>query len=136
VASRRHALAVGASTEISVTGRAPLSVGCRDNPAGVSGNELDPEAGNNNDVVQTCTRAPRLQLTKRTRKNLVRPGEAVAYSIVVRNAGGGVATQVRVCDTPSADLEIVRAPGAAQVSSDVPVGTSPCCAPARAARSG
>jgi hypothetical protein len=34
----------------------------------------------------------------------------------VRNVGRGPALRVRVCDRPSADLEIVRAPGAEQVS--------------------
>jgi uncharacterized repeat protein (TIGR01451 family) len=121
VANRRlecrvGALAVGQSTRIVLTGRAPLRTGCVTNPAGVSGNELDPNATNNNALAQTCTRAPRLRLTKRTRSDFVRPGQVVTYAIVVRNVGDGTATRVRVCDTPSADLEIVRAPGARQVS--------------------
>jgi uncharacterized repeat protein (TIGR01451 family) len=112
---RVGALAVGESTEISVSGRAPFRVGCRGNPAGVSGNETDPNATNNNDVARTCTRGPRLRLTKSTRRNVVRPGEVFAYRIVVRNVGGGPARSVRVCDMASPDLRIVRAPGAEQV---------------------
>ena len=121
VANRRlecrvGALASGQSTRITLTGRAPLRTGCVTNPAGVSGLELDPDATNNNATARTCTRAPRLQLTKSTRSTFVRPGELLAYRIVVRNNGGGTAVQVRVCDTPSADLVIVRAPGAEEVS--------------------
>jgi uncharacterized repeat protein (TIGR01451 family) len=112
-------LGVGDSTRIELTGRAPLREGCVTNPAGVSGNQIDTNAANNNDVAQTCTgaRAPGLGLTKSTRRDVVRPGEVFAYRIVVRNTGDGPARQVRVCDEPSADLEIVRAPGAEQVSS-------------------
>jgi uncharacterized repeat protein (TIGR01451 family) len=111
-------LAVGDSTRIELTGRAPFRQGCVTNPAGVSGNQIDTNATNNNDVAETCTgaQAPRLQLTKSTRRDVVRPGEVFAYRIVVRNPGDGPARQVRVCDEPSADLAIVRAPGAEQVS--------------------
>jgi uncharacterized repeat protein (TIGR01451 family) len=111
-------LGVGDSTRIELSGRAPLREGCVTNPAGVSGNQIDTNAANNNDVAQTCTgaRAPGLGLTKSTRRDVVRPGEVFAYRIVVRNTGDGPARQVRVCDEPSADLAIVRAPGAEQVS--------------------
>jgi uncharacterized repeat protein (TIGR01451 family) len=111
-------LGVGESTRIELTGRAAFRQGCVTNPAGVSGNEIDTNATNNNDVAQTCTgaRAPGLRLTKSTRRDVVRPGEVFAYRIVVRNTGDGPARQVRVCDEPSADLAIVRAPGAEQVS--------------------
>jgi uncharacterized repeat protein (TIGR01451 family) len=110
-------LAVGESTRIELSGRAPFRTGCVTNPAGVSGNELDPDATNNNDLAETCTRggAPQLRLTKSTRRDVVRPGEVFAYRIVVRNTGGAPARRVRVCDQPSADLVIVRAPGAEQV---------------------
>ena len=115
---RLGALAVGDSTGIVLTGRAPLRAGCDTNPAGVSGAELDHSAANNTDTAQTCTRsrAPALALTKRTARDVVRPGEVFAYSIVVRNRGNGPATDVEVCDRPSADLAIVRAPGADKVS--------------------
>jgi uncharacterized repeat protein (TIGR01451 family) len=110
-------LGVGESTEIVLSGRAPLRQGCVTNPAGVSGNEVDTDAANNNDLAETCTRgAPSLRLEKSTRRNVVRPGEVFAYRIVVRNTGGAPARQVRVCDQASADLAIVRAPGAEQVS--------------------
>jgi uncharacterized repeat protein (TIGR01451 family) len=111
-------LAVGASTRIELTGRAPFRQGCVTNPAGVSGNEIDTNATNNNSVAQTCTRgqAPQLRLAKSTRRNVVHPGEVFAYRIVVRNTGDAPARQARVCDEPSADLEIVSAPGAEEVS--------------------
>jgi uncharacterized repeat protein (TIGR01451 family) len=109
-------LAVGESTKIVITGRAPLQTGCVTNSAGVSGDELDPVAANNSDVLQTCSRAaPVLRLTKSTRARVVGAGELVAYRIVVRNVGSTAAKRVRVCDEASADLEIVRAPGAEQV---------------------
>jgi uncharacterized repeat protein (TIGR01451 family) len=63
-----------------------------------------------------CTRAPKLVLRKSAGRNVVHPGEVFSYRIVVRNVGRGPALRVRVCDQPSADLEIVRAPGAEQVS--------------------
>jgi uncharacterized repeat protein (TIGR01451 family) len=110
------ALAVGASKKIVVTGRAPLRTGCVTNTAGVSGNDLDTDATNNNALVKTCTRAPRLLLTKSTHSNVVRPTQVVPYRIVVRNVGAGTALLVEVCDEPSADLEIIGAPGAKQVS--------------------
>jgi uncharacterized repeat protein (TIGR01451 family) len=111
-------LGVGDSTRIELSGRAPFREGCVTNPAGVSGNEIDTDPTNNNDVAETCTgaRSPGLRLTKSTRRDVVRPGEVFAYRIVVRNTGDGPARQVRVCDEPSADLAIVRAPGAEQVS--------------------
>jgi uncharacterized repeat protein (TIGR01451 family) len=112
-------LGVGDSTRIELSGRAPFRQGCVTNPAGVSGNQIDTNATNNNDIAETCTRgqAPQLRLNKSTRRDVVRPGEVFAYRIVVRNPGDGPARQVRVCDEPSADLAIVRAPGAEQVSS-------------------
>jgi uncharacterized repeat protein (TIGR01451 family) len=111
-------LGVGESTEIELTGRAPFRQGCDTNPAGVSGGQIDTDATNNNDLAETCTRgqAPQLRLTKSTRRDVVRPGEVFAYRIVVRTTGSGPARRVRVCDTPSADLAIVRAPGADDVS--------------------
>jgi uncharacterized repeat protein (TIGR01451 family) len=111
-------LGVGESTRIELNGRAPLRQGCVTNPAGVSGNEIDTDPTNNNDTAETCTgaQAPQLGLTKSTRRDVVRPGEVFAYRIVVRNPGDGPATRVRVCDEPSADLTIVRAPGAEEVS--------------------
>jgi uncharacterized repeat protein (TIGR01451 family) len=110
-------LAVGDSTRIELSGRAPLRQGCVTNPAGVSGNEIDTDPTNNNDTAETCTggQAPQLGLTKSTRRNIVRAGEVFAYRIVVRNTGDGPARRVRVCDEPSADLTIVRAPGAEEV---------------------
>ena len=121
VANRRlecrvGALGVGHSTQIVLTGHAPLRTGCVTNSAGVSGNELDPNATNNNALVQTCTRAPSLRLTKSVGRKVVQPSQLVPYRIVVRNVGRGTALLVRVCDQPSADLEIIRAPGAVQVS--------------------
>jgi uncharacterized repeat protein (TIGR01451 family) len=112
-------LGVGESTRITLTGRAPLRSGCVTNPAGVSGTEWDLNTANNNDLAETCTRgqAPRLRLTKTTNRDVVRPGEVFAYRIVVRNTGTAAARQVEVCDQPSADLAIVRAPGADEVSS-------------------
>jgi len=109
-------LGVGQSTRILLTGRAPLRTGCVTNSAGVSGNELDPHASNNTALAPTCTSAPRLQLTKSTASKVVRPSELLSYRIVVRNVGQGTALVVRVCDQPSADLEIIRAPGAVQVT--------------------
>jgi uncharacterized repeat protein (TIGR01451 family) len=111
------ALGAGQSTRIILTGRAPLRTGCVTNSAGVSGNELDPHATNNTALVRTCARAPRLRLTKSTSTTVVAPGGAIFYRIVVRNFGKGSALLVRVCDRPSADLEITRAPAATQVSS-------------------
>jgi uncharacterized repeat protein (TIGR01451 family) len=111
-------LAVAQSTQIVLTGRAPTSkTAVRvTNTATVKGNEVDPVQTNNNATARTRTRAPTLRLTKSTRKSVVRPTEVVGYQIVVRNIGDGAARQVRVCDQPSADLEIIGAPGAEQVS--------------------
>ncbi len=111
-------LAVTQSTQIVLTGRAPTrKTAVRvTNTATVKGNEVDPVQTNNNATARTRTRVPTLRLTKSTRKNVVRPTEVVSYQIVVRNIGDGAARQVRVCDQPSADLEIIGAPGAKQIS--------------------
>jgi uncharacterized repeat protein (TIGR01451 family) len=110
------ALDPGESENVVVTGRAPFISRCVTNAALVTGDQIDSIATNNHASARVCTRAPRLALSKSTGRTVVRPGEVFSYRIVVRNVGRGPALRVEVCDRPSADLEIVRAPGAEQVS--------------------
>ncbi|HEY7524848.1 MAG TPA: DUF11 domain-containing protein, partial [Candidatus Limnocylindrales bacterium] len=111
------ALDAGESEEIVLTGVAPPVNHCIANAALVSGLEIDSTAENNHDSARLCLRPPKLELRKTTNRTVVRPGEVFSYRIVVRNTGNGAARRVRVCDRPSEDLEIVRAPGADEVSS-------------------
>jgi uncharacterized repeat protein (TIGR01451 family) len=52
-----------------------------------------------------------LALTKTSSPRVVRPGQAVSYTLQVTNSGEAQAVAVRVCDTPPAGMTVTSAPG-------------------------
>lgn len=56
-----------------------------------------------------------LRVTKRAAVGRARPGQAVAYRIVVRSSGGVAARGIRVCDLPGARVRLTSVPGARRV---------------------
>ncbi|MEW1552321.1 DUF11 domain-containing protein, partial [Streptomyces tsukubensis] len=82
-------LAVGASTTITLTGTAAEGISSITNTATVTGNEPDPNPGNNSDSVTTSvTGTPGLTIVKKQNgPATVKAGESVEYTITVTNTG-------------------------------------------------
>ena len=115
------ALAPGAARRITwrstVAGSAaPGSVVVRSN---VSSPVVDPVPANNPSAwtirltrPRPAPAEPKLTVIATTDRDTVRPGGEVRMTLLVRNAGPGAATAVRVCVPPPADAAFVSAPGA------------------------
>jgi uncharacterized repeat protein (TIGR01451 family) len=81
------------------------------NRATVRGALADRVSSNNTDRA-VATAGPRLVLRNTAARTSVRPGHAIAYTLVLRNAGPGTARRIVLCDTPGTGLHIARAPRA------------------------
>jgi uncharacterized repeat protein (TIGR01451 family) len=55
----------------------------------------------------------RLSIRKTAARTTVRPGQAIKYRVLVRNIGTATARSVRVCDTPSSGLAVLKVPDGA-----------------------
>ncbi|MFJ8230567.1 DUF6923 family protein [Streptomyces sp. NPDC094448] len=98
------ALAVGASTEITLTGTAAVGTTSIENTATVFGNDPDPDPGNNEDTT-TTTVSPSVDLAvAKTGPAEATAGGEVAYTITVTNNGPSPSTGWTVTDTIPADL--------------------------------
>jgi uncharacterized repeat protein (TIGR01451 family) len=105
------ALANGGTFTITLAGKAPSTNGtCVTNTASVTGNELDPNSGNNSSSVQTCT-TPAIKVVKSaniTSFNAV--GTVVTYSYLVTNSSTTqTLTSVSVTD-PMPGLSAINCP--------------------------
>jgi uncharacterized repeat protein (TIGR01451 family) len=87
-------LTLAVSTQATLADGTVLS-----NTANVSGNESDPNTGNDSDQeMTTVNRRADLQITKNASADTVKPGTGFTYSIEVTNGGPSVATWVVVND--------------------------------------
>jgi uncharacterized repeat protein (TIGR01451 family) len=85
---------------LAVSAQATLADGTvLSNTANVSGNETDPNTGNDSDQEwTTVNRQADLQITKNASVDTAKPGTGFTYSIEVTNGGSSVATWVVVSD--------------------------------------
>ncbi|MFJ7417255.1 DUF6923 family protein [Streptomyces uncialis] len=98
------ALAVGASTTITLTGTAAANVTRIVNTATVESEESDPDTGNNRDSA-TTTVAPSVDLAlTKSGPATVSAGESVSYTITVTNEGPSASTGWTVEDAVPAGL--------------------------------
>jgi uncharacterized repeat protein (TIGR01451 family) len=103
-------LASGANTTVTLTLTAN-QVGTVSNTASVTGDQEDPNGGNNSDTeTTTVSGVPAdLSITKSAQAGSVRLGEQIVYTITVVNAGPGEATDVQVTDPVPALTSFVSA---------------------------
>lgn len=107
-------LAAGGTAQVLVTAQATGS-GELANTATVTGDQEDPDPGNNEDrTTVTVAQAPQqaqpsydLQVSKRASDSRVTVGEPVTYRIVVSNSGPDAAPDVRVTDTLNVSGSVV-----------------------------
>jgi uncharacterized repeat protein (TIGR01451 family) len=106
-------LGVGESAEIAITADAPNTPStCFENEATVKGVEPDPESGNDDDSMRTCTTpAADLEISKSSDPEVVSQGGQVTYNLNVRNNGPDGATGVTVTDSLPGVLTNIQAPG-------------------------
>jgi uncharacterized repeat protein (TIGR01451 family) len=106
------ALAVGASTSITVRGTAPATRNtCVVNSATVDGDGDDPNAANDTATATTCTPPPPLprydlQMTKTAADTTVRVGDTVVYTLEAKNLGPDAAAGVKVTDKVPDHLDV------------------------------
>jgi uncharacterized repeat protein (TIGR01451 family) len=98
------ALAKGGTFVITLTGTAPANVECLTNEATVTGDEEDPNLGNNTSAFQTCTEAPKLGVTKKDNLNPLKfetLGQVVTYTLTATNETANLTLHnVTVTDSP------------------------------------
>ncbi len=93
-------LAVGDSHEIEVTADAPDGPSiCFANAASVTGDDTDPEPGNDSASARTCTPPVSDLEIEKTGPDVVEPGSEVAWTLTVRNNGPFVSPGSTVTDT-------------------------------------
>jgi large repetitive protein len=107
-------LASGANTTITVTATITAS-GTFDNVATATGTEIDPIPSNNTDSTGNggTTGAPSADVSMvktLTTAGPFTPGQTIAYTLVVANAGPSTATNIQVTDTPT-NLTITNVSG-------------------------
>jgi uncharacterized repeat protein (TIGR01451 family) len=106
------ALAVGASTQITVTGTAPATGStCFTNSASIAGNQDDPNAANNTATASSCTTPPppgqaNITMDKTASDTRVTVGDTVIYTLVARNEGPGAAAVATIADTVPSRLDV------------------------------
>ena len=111
-------LADGSSATIRVAGTvAAGTAGTKiTNTATVTGDQPDPDLGNNTSTVTATIQATRIHLTKTASPTSVTAGADVSFTIVLRVPGPVAATGVHVCDTLPATMSYVSFPGGALVN--------------------
>ncbi len=117
------ALTNGSSFTITLVGTAPSTNGtCFTNSATVTGNESDPNSGNNSSSVQTCT-TPAITIVKSANVGSVSaPGTVVTYSYLVTNTSTTtILNHVGVTD-PMSGLSSITCP-----ASELAAGQSMTC---------
>jgi uncharacterized repeat protein (TIGR01451 family) len=104
-------LAVGASSQITLTGTAPSTTStCFTNTATVTA-AGDQNASNNSAQATSCTRPPLadVRITKSASPTTVLQGNQVHYTLTVTNDGPDPSQGVRVTDAPAAGVSPVSA---------------------------
>ncbi len=99
-------LAVGQSTQVTVTGDAPTSKACFSNVASVAGQHVDPNPINDRATWQTCTLVSRFEITKTANGQRVMLGNPLTYTILVRNTGPDPSTSTTVLDRVPSHLDV------------------------------
>ena len=98
-------LAKGASYVIPITATVPNNTTCVTNTATITGNELDPVAGNNTGSVETCPSNAIIDVTKTANTPVATGPDAagnhtIAYSIKVTNSGTTAGSYTQLVDAP------------------------------------
>ena len=100
-------LASGSTTVVTIQVE-PQKVGTIFNRVEVSGNELDPDPGNNTDIEPTeVVPAADLSVTKSDAPDPVLVGNVLTYTLTVTNNGPSVATEVTLTDTLPQEVSFV-----------------------------
>ncbi|MBB4664830.1 putative repeat protein (TIGR01451 family) [Conexibacter arvalis] len=99
-------LAPGAEARIAIVVQ-PRAAGTLRNAASVTGNEPDPNAGDNLGRATTKVRGL-LRLRKSADRQVVRAGGQLRYTLRVTNASGFALRGVRVCDRLPSGIALVR----------------------------
>ena len=106
-------LAKGATATIRVTGT--VAAGTEGttikNTATVTGDQPDPDLGNNTSTVTATIQATRIRLTKTASPTSVTAGADVHFTIVLRVTGPVAAKNVHVCDALPTNMSFVAFPG-------------------------
>jgi len=122
------ALTVGSSFVITLTGRAPKSLGaCITNTASVIGNEADPVTQNNSSSATTCTPASIALVKSANVTGFTGVGEQITYSYTVTNTSTTeTLTNVTVTD-PMTGLSAINCGGNSDVIASLAPGASQTC---------
>ena len=91
------ALANGATATVTIV-VTPTVAGTIPNTASVTGNEFDPNMGNNTDTAVVNVINPAIELVKTADPTVVNDGDTVTYTITVENTGDSDLTDVTVDD--------------------------------------